>query len=120
MSPWRRAGASLLMLSAAGEGMGACKVLSPDLDAVIQITVVVADSVEMADTLRGNASAGTARGDTVPSAFVWTSFDTTVLALADSAAGIYVGREVGSTSIQVRTGNLRSNPIPIRVTAATP
>lgn len=94
--------------------------LTPNFDEIIQITVVVADSVETADTLRAHASAGTARGDTVPSSMVWTSFDTTVLALTDSSAGIYVGRRVGSTSIQVRTGNLRSNPIPIRVTAATP
>jgi hypothetical protein len=99
--------------------MGACK-FNPDLDAVIQITVVVASSVEMTDTLRAHASAGTARGDTVPMAFAWTSFDTTILAVADSAAGVFVGRKVGATPIQARAGTLRSNPIPITVTAATP
>jgi hypothetical protein len=114
------------MLSAAGEGVGACKVLTPDLDAVIQITVVVADSVEVADTLRARASAGTARGDTVPTSSVWTSFDTTILAVADSSAGLFIGRRVGTASIQAlariqaSTDSLRSNPIPVRVTPATP
>jgi hypothetical protein len=99
--------------------MGACR-LNPDLDAVIQITVAVADSVKVSDTLRAHATAGTARGDTVPMAMVWTTFDTTVLTLADSVGGKFVGRNPGVANIQVRSGNLRSNPIPIVVTAATP
>ena len=99
--------------------MGACRI-NPDLDAVIQITVAVMDSVEIADTLRAHASAGTARGDTVPMEFAWTSFDTTILAVADSAAGVFIGRKVGPTRIQVHAGTLYSNPIPISVTAATP
>ena len=99
--------------------MGACRI-NPDLDAVIQITVAVVDSVEITDTLRAHASAGTARGDTVPMTFTWTSFDTMFLAVADSAAGVFVGRQVGSTRIQVHAGNLYSNPVPIKVTAATP
>jgi hypothetical protein len=107
------------MLSAVGEWMGACRI-NPDLDAVIQITVAVADSVGVTDTLRAHASAGTARGDTVPMTFAWTSFDTSTLAVADSAAGVFVGRKVGATPIQVRAGTLRSNPIPIKVTATTP
>ena len=82
---------------------------------VIQITVVVADSVAVADTLRAHASAANARGDTVPATVVWTSFDTTILALADGTAGVFVGRKVGTTNLQARTGNLRSNPIPIHV-----
>ncbi len=99
--------------------MGACRI-NPDLDAVIQITVAVADSVEMTDTLRAHASAGTARGDTVPMTFTWTSFDTLVLAVADSVAGVFVGRQVGATRIQVHSDNLYSNPITITVTPATP
>jgi hypothetical protein len=88
------------------------------LDEVIQITVVVADSVAMTDTLRAHATAATGRGDTVAATMIWTSFDTTILALADGSAGVFVGRQAGkTTAIQVRTGNLRSNPIPIRVTA---
>src|SRR5262245_44599184 len=78
LSRWRRAGTGLLMLSAVEGWMGACRI-NPDLDAVIQITVAVVDSVEASDTLRAHASTGTARGDTVPMSFVWTSFDTTIL-----------------------------------------
>lgn len=107
----------MLILSAVAQG--ACRPLGPDLTEVVQITVIVADSVVMNDTLRAHATAATARGDTVPAALVWTSLDSTILALADSAAGVYVGRQVGTTSIQARNGNLRSNAIPIRVTAGT-
>ena len=104
----------MLILSAVGEG--ACGTLGADLTQVIQITVLVADTVDVTDTLRAHASAANARGDTVPATLVWTSFDTTILALADSTAGVFVGRKLGTTSIQARTGNLRSNAIPIRVT----
>jgi hypothetical protein len=97
-------------------GEGACGTLGPDLTEVIQITVVVADSVPVTDTLRAHASAATAGGDTVPATLVWTSFDTTVLAVADSTAGAFVGRKVGTTSLQARSGTLRSNVYSIRVT----
>jgi hypothetical protein len=103
-------------------GAGACGTFGPDLTEVIQISVVVANSIAVADTLRAHASAANARGDTVPATVVWTSFDTTVLALPDSTAGIFVGRKVGTTSLQARTvgrpDSLRSNPIPIQVIAA--
>lgn len=106
------------MLSAVTEGGAACGTFAPDLTEVIQITVVVADSVVITDTLRAHATAATARGDTVSAAMIWTSFDTLVLAVADSTAGVFVGRQVGAANIQARTtGNLRSNPINIRVTA---
>ena len=98
-------------------GEGACGTLATDANAVVAISVVVTDSVKTADTLRPHATAVTARGDSVPAPFVWTSFDTTILALSDSTAGVFVGRKIGTASLQVRTGNLRSNPIPIRVTA---
>ena len=101
----------------------ACGTFGPNLTEVIQITVVVADSVAVADTLRAHASAANARGDTVPATLVWTSFDTTILALPDSTAGVFVGRKVGLTNIQARTtrtaDSLRSNPIPIHVIADT-
>ena len=98
---------------------GACKTFGPDLTEVIQITVIVADSVVVADTLRARASAANARGDTVPAMVIWTSFDTTVLAVADSTAGTFVGRTAGATTLQARIDSLRSNPITIRVTAQT-
>ena len=104
----------MLILSAAVES--ACGTFAPDLTEVIQITVVVSDSVPITDTLRAHATAANARGDTVPATVVWTSFDPAVLALVDSAAGAFVGQQIGTTSIQARSGNLRSNPILVRVT----
>jgi hypothetical protein len=105
----------LLILSAVGEG--GCGTFAPDLAEVVQITVIVADSVPVTDTLRAHASAANARGDTVPATVVWTSFDATILALPDSTMGVFIGQKVGTTNLQARTGNLRSNPIPIHVTA---
>jgi hypothetical protein len=99
---------------------GACGTFGPNLNEVVQITVIIADSVVLGDTLRGHATAANARGDTVPATVVWTSFDTTIIAVADSNAGVFVGRKAGTTtSVQARIDNLRSNPVPIRVTALT-
>jgi hypothetical protein len=95
----------------------ACGTFGPNLNEVVQITVIIADSVVLGDTLRGHATAANARGDTVPATVEWASFDTTVIAVVDSNAGVFVGRKVGTTSVQARNDNLRSNPIPIRVTA---
>jgi hypothetical protein len=98
---------------------GACGTFGPNLNEVVQITVIIPDSVVLGATLQGHATAANARGDTVPATIVWTSFDTTVIAVADSNAGVFVGRNVGTTNVQARNDNLRSNPIPIRVTAPT-
>ena len=84
---------------------------------MVAISVAIDSVVLTADTLRGHADALTAGGDTVPATIYWASFDTTILAVADSTAGVFVGRQPGNTRLQARTGNLRSNPIPIRVTA---
>jgi len=73
----------------------------------------------MTDTLRADARTANARGDTVPATVVWTSFDTTILALPDTTAGVFIGQKVGTTRIQARAGTLRSDPISIRVTAQT-
>jgi hypothetical protein len=100
-------------------GEGACGTFGPDLTQVIQISVVVADSVAVTDTLHARAHALTAGGDTVPATFSWTSFDTTILAVADPMAGVFVGRKVGTTSLQAQTGDLPSNPIRITVIAST-
>jgi hypothetical protein len=85
---------------------------------VIAIRVTVDSVVQVAETLRGHAGALTAAGDSVSATFHWASFDTTVLAVADSVAGIFVGRNAGFTSLQARTDSLRSNPVPIHVIAA--
>lgn len=105
----------MLILSAIVEG--ACGTLGTDLTRVIALNVTVADSVRQADTLRAHASALTAAGDTVPATIFWASLDTAYLAVADSAAGVFVGKKVGTARLQARTGNLRWTPIAIRVTA---
>jgi hypothetical protein len=98
---------------------GACGAFGPNLTEVIQITVIVPDTIAVNDTLRAHASAANARGDTVPATIVWTSFDTTVLAVVDTALGVFVGRKVGTANLQARNDSLRSNPIPIHVIADT-
>jgi len=96
---------------------GACGLLSTNLDQVIAIAIPgPPDSVGVGDTLRAHATALTAGGDSVAATIYWASFDTTILAVADSMQGLFVGRAAGSTSIAARTGNLRSNPFPVTVT----
>ena len=94
---------------------GACGTFGTDFTQVIAIQVVVDSTVKQADTLRARATALTARGDSVAATIQWASFDTTVLAVADSVKGVFVGRKPGTASLQARSGNLRSNPIRITV-----
>ncbi len=105
-------------MAAAVLGEGACGTLGTDLNRVIEIDVVVDSAVEEADTARGRAVALSAGGDTVAAAFVWGSLDPAFLAVADSANGVFVGKQPGTARLQARTGDLRSNPISIHVTAA--
>jgi hypothetical protein len=105
-----------VILSAAMEGGWGCGALSPDLDRVVAISTSVDSVIPVADTLHARAAALSARGDTVTATIYWSSFDTTVLAPADSAAGLFVGRKAGSTTLQARTGALRTNPLAVRVT----
>ena len=95
----------------------ACGTFGADLTRVIALAVTVAGSVRQADTLRAHASALTAGGDTVAATIYWASLDTANLAVADSAAGVFVGKKPGTGRLQARTGNLRSNTVPITVTA---
>ncbi len=105
-------------MAAAVRGEGACGTLGTDLNRVIEIDIVVDSAVEEADTARGRAVALSAGGDTVAAAFVWGSLDPAFLAVADSANGVFVGKQRGTARLQARTGDLRSNPISIDVTAA--
>jgi hypothetical protein len=104
-----------VILTAVVQGGAACGTLSPDLDRVIAISTAVDSVVPVADTLHAHAAALSARGDTVAATIYWSSFDTTVLAVADSVAGLFVGRKAGTTNLQARAGNLRTNPIAVRV-----
>ena len=105
-------------MAAAVRGEGACGTLGTDLNRVIEIDIVVDSAVEEADTARGRAVALSAGGDTVAATFVWGSLDPAFLAVADSANGVFVGKQPGTARLQARTGDLRSNPISIHVTFA--
>ena len=94
---------------------GGCRTFGTDLARVIALAVTVRDSVKQADTLRARATALTARGDTVPATIYWASLDTSLLALADSTTGVFVGKKLGTARLQARSGTLRSNLVPIIV-----
>jgi hypothetical protein len=108
-------------VAAAIFGAAACGNIAGDLRGVIAIDVVVPDSarVETGDTIIPSAVALDGNGDTVAAATVyWSSLDTAgagILHLADSTTGTFVALAPGTSQIQARVGNLRSNPIPISV-----
>ena len=101
-------------------GWWGCGNLGTNLDQVIALAVTVSDSVRQGDTLRARAWGVTAAGDSVGRQVAWHSQDSTILAVADSTAGKFVGRNQGTTNIQARSGTLPSNLIVIRVVAARP
>ncbi|HEY6808412.1 MAG TPA: hypothetical protein VI160_06455 [Gemmatimonadales bacterium] len=102
-------------------GAAACGNIAGDLRGVIAIDVVIPDSarVETGDTIIPTAVALDGAGDTVTGAAVfWSSLDTAgagILQLVDSAAGTFVALAPGTSQIQARVGNLRSNPIAVTV-----
>lgn len=109
------------MAAAVLVGAAACGQIATDLRSVIAVDVVVPDSarVELRDTIIPHAVALDGNGDTVPGAIaIWSSLDTAgtgVLQLADSIAGTFVALAPGTSQIQARVGNLRSNPFAITV-----
>jgi len=97
---------------------GACGLVSTNFDQVIGLSITnVPGTVAVGDTLKARAVALTAGGDSVSATIYWASFDTTVLAVADSTKGYFVGRMAGATAVQARTGDLRSNSFAVTVTA---
>ena len=66
--------------------------------------------LEVGDSLHPSARALNGRGDTVPAQVFWTSLDTTIVAVADSATGATFAKAVGTGRLQARFGGLRSNP----------
>jgi hypothetical protein len=66
--------------------------------------------VEVGDTLRPGARALNGRGDSVAAPISWSSLDTAIVAVVDSAAGVTFARAVGTGRLQARVGGLRSNP----------
>ena len=72
--------------------------------------------VEVGDTIRPSARAINGRGDSTAAAVVWSALDTTIQ-LVDSFSGATVGRVAGDGRLQARVGNLRSNPLTLKVLA---
>jgi hypothetical protein len=111
----RRAGTLLLALTAAP----ACARLGTDLNQVVALEVVLPDSgrVEVTDTLRPSARALNGRGDSVAAQIYWSSLDTAIVVVVDSATGVTFAKAVGTGRLQARVGGLRSNPQSIVVLA---
>jgi hypothetical protein len=110
-----RAGALLLTLAAAP----ACGQLGTDLDQVVALEVLLPDSgrVEVTDTLRPRARALNGRGDSVAAQVYWSSLDTAIVAVVDSATGVTLAKAVGTGRLQARAGTLRTNPLSVVVLA---
>jgi hypothetical protein len=108
-------------VAAALVGAAACGNIAGDLRGVIAIDVVIPDSarVERNDTIIPTAVALDGNGDTVSGVTVyWSSLDTAgagILQLADSTTGRFVALAPGTSQIQARVGNLRSNPLAVTV-----
>jgi len=51
----------------------------------------------------------------VSAEIIWATLDTALVKVADSTTGATVGKVVGVARIQARVGNLRSNPLSVRV-----
>ena len=101
---------SLVLLGIAA--LLACGKLGTDLDSVVALEIVLPDSgrIAVGDTLRPSARALNGRGDSVAAEIFWSSLDTAIIAVLDSATGKTLGKAVGTGRLQARTGPLRSNP----------
>lgn len=64
----------------------------------------------MTDTLRPRARALNGRGDSVAAQIYWSSLDTAIVTVVDSATGVTYATAVGTGRLQARIGGLRSNP----------
>jgi hypothetical protein len=105
-------------------GVGeACRLFAPDFNSPIALEVSIDSTVEQADTLRGRAILHTAGGDTTTAdstgtRVYWETFAAETLAVVDSTRGVFIGVDSGITTIEAYSGNLRTAPISIHVTAA--
>ncbi len=90
----------------------ACGQLGTDLNQVVALEVFLPDSgrLEVGDTLHPTARALNGRGDSVAAQIFWTSLDTAIVSVVDSATGATRGKAVGPGRLQARFGGLRSNP----------
>lgn len=95
----------------------ACKI-NPD-DQVVAIEVTLPDSarVEVTDSFFPSARGLNGNGDSIAATFFWSSLDTAIIAVLDSATGVSLGKKVGTGRLQARVDELRSNPRPVQVLA---
>ena len=73
--------------------------------------------VEVTDSFFPRARALNGVGDSVPAPVFWSSLDTAIIAVLDSATGVSLGKKVGTGRLQARVDALRSNPQPVTVLA---
>jgi hypothetical protein len=72
-------------------------------------------AVAVGDTLHPRARALNGHGDSVTASISWASLDTALVQVVDSTTGATLGKAHGLGRIQARVGNLRSNPLSVRV-----
>ncbi|MFN2571000.1 MAG: hypothetical protein ABR537_05230 [Gemmatimonadales bacterium] len=89
----------------------ACKITT-DADQAVAIEVVLPDSgrVELRDTFLPGGRALNGLGDSVAAQLYWSSLDTTVISVLDSATGASLSKLIGTGRLVAHTGHLFSNP----------
>jgi len=87
----------------------ACGKLGTNLEEVVALEVVLPDTIVVGDTFVARGRALNGRGDSVAAQVFWSSLDTAIIVVLDSAAGDTYGRAAGSGRMQARVGALRSN-----------
>lgn len=95
----------------------ACSQLGIDLDQIVALEVFLPDSgiITVGDTLQPRGRALNGRGDSVAAEISWSSLDTAVIAVVDTATGRAYGKAAGTGRLQARVETLRSNPLPVIV-----
>ena len=66
--------------------------------------------MEVGDTLHPSARALNGRGDSVAAEIFWSSLDTAIVNVVDSATGATAAKATGTGRLQARFESLRSNP----------
>ena len=96
----------------------ACKI-NVDVNQPVAIDILLPDSgrAEVGDTFRPLGRALNGRGDSVKAQLYWSSLDTAVLAVLDSATGVSISKAIGAARLEARTGTLISNPQTVSVLA---
>lgn len=73
--------------------------------------------VEVTDSFFPSARGLNGNGDSLAATFFWSSLDTAIIEVLDSATGVSLGKKVGTGRLQARVDELRSSPEPVQVLA---